>query len=98
MAKKQASPNTTQNLTHTFLKGLNKDSDPSFIQDGMWTHAVNATNNTGEGNVGTISNESSNYLCITAGETMPSVAVNKFIIGAINVLSDNWLIFTAGHN
>jgi hypothetical protein len=98
MAKKQASPNTTQNLIHTFLKGLNKDSDPSFIQEGMWTHAVNATNNTGEGNVGTISNESSNYLCITAGETMPLNAVNKFIIGAINVFSDNWLIFTAGHN
>jgi len=98
MAKKQETPNTNTNLTHTFVKGLNKDSDPSFIQQGMWTHAVNATNNTNEGNIGTLSNEASNYLCITAGETMPAEAVERFIIGAINVFSDNWLIFTAGHN
>lgn len=95
---KQQQPDTSQSLTHTFLKGLNKDSDPSFVQQGMWTHAINAVNNTGEGNVGTLSNESSNYLCITAGQTMPAEAVDKYIIGAINVFSDNWLIFTAGHN
>jgi len=98
MAKKQETPNTSQNLTHTFVKGLNKDSDPSFIQEGMWTHAVNATNNTNKGNIGTLSNEASNYLCVTAGNTMPTTAIEKFIIGAINVFSDNWLIFTAGHN
>ena len=98
MAKKQDTPNTSQNLTHTFIKGLNKDSDPSFIQEGMWTHAINATNNTNEGNIGTLSNEASNYLCVTAGSTMPTTAIEKFIIGAINVFSDNWLIFTAGHN
>ena len=85
---KQQQPDTSQSLTHTFLKGLNKDSDPSFVQQGMWTHAINAVNNTGEGNVGTLSNESSNYLCITAGQTMPAEAVDKYIIGAINVFSD----------
>ena len=96
MAKQQ--PNSNSNLTHTFVKGLNKDSDPSFIQQGMWTHAINVTNNTNEGNIGTISNEASNYLCATAGDTMPASAVDKFIIGAINIFSDNWLIYTAGHN
>ena len=96
MAKQQ--PNTSSSLSHTFVKGLNKDSDPTFVQNGMWTHAVNATNNTDEGNVGTLSNESSNYLCATAGATMPANAIDRYIIGAINVFSDNWLIFTAGHN
>ena len=52
--------NTTQNVNHSFVKGLNKDSDPSFVQDGMWTHARNAVNNTIEGDIGTLSNEISN--------------------------------------
>ena len=43
--------NTSQNINHSFTKGLNKDSDPSFVQDGMWTHARNAVNNTVEGDL-----------------------------------------------
>jgi hypothetical protein len=49
--------NTSQSATNTFIKGLNKDSDASFVQEGMWTHARNAVNNTEEGNLGTLSNE-----------------------------------------
>jgi hypothetical protein len=85
-------------ITNTFVKGLNKDSDPSYVSEGMWTHAVNATNNTVEGDVGSLSNEVSNYLCATAGETMPVNIVERFIIGAIYLFSDKWAIFTAGHN
>ena len=85
-------------ITNTFVKGLNKDSDPSYVSEGMWTHAVNATNNTVEGDVGSLSNEVSNYLCATAGETMPVNIVERFIIGAIYLYSDKWAIFTAGHN
>ena len=90
--------NTTDNQTKSFVKGLNKDSEPSYVSDGMWTHALNAMNNTSEGDVGTLSNEVSNFLCATTGATMPAVATNKYIVGAIQVFSDKWLIYTAGHN
>ena len=77
--------NLNQNKTNSFLKGLNKDADPSFVQDGMWTHARNATNNTREGDLGTLSNEDSNYLCATAGATLPDT---KYIVGTIHLYSD----------
>ena len=73
MAKLQ---DTSQSVTHTFVKGLNKDSDPSFVSEGMWIHARNATNNTSEGNLGTLSNEASNILCATAVATMPTTGAN----------------------
>ena len=99
MAKIQ---NTTENISRSFNKGLNKDSDASFVGEGMWTHARNAVNNNEEGQLGTLSNESSNYLCATAGLTMPNAglngAQNKYIIGVIHLFSSNWIIFTAGHN
>ena len=97
MAKKNLQ-STTDNQTKSFVKGLNKDSDPSYVTDGMWTHAVNAVNNTAEGDVGSLSNEISNFLCATSGQTMPVTVTEKYIIGAIQVFSDKWLIFTAGHN
>ncbi len=99
---KQGGENSAQLITNTFTKGLNKDSDPSFVSEGMWTHARNASNNTWEGDIGTLSNESSNYLCATAGATLPKTgpyaAPNKYIIGAVHLYSDRWIIYTAGHN
>ena len=53
----------------------------------MWTHARNATNNTSEGDVGSISNEESNYLCAVTGETLNSQ--NTYIVGAISLFADN---------
>jgi hypothetical protein len=98
MAKIQ---NTAQNITNTFVKGLNKDSDPSFVSEGMWIHARNATNNTAEGNLGTLSNEASNILCVTAGATMPTFGANGvtdvYIIGTIHLYSDKWVIYSVGH-
>ena len=94
--------NTGQTVNNSFIKGLNKDSDPSYVQEGMWSHARNAVNNTFEGDLGTLSNEAANFLCFTTGSTMPSTGplpvVEKKIIGAIQIFSDKWLIFTAGHN
>jgi hypothetical protein len=90
--------NTTQNINRSFTKGLNKDSDPSFVQEGMWTHARNATNNSVEGDIGAISNEASNFLCATTGATMSTLVTHKYIIGTVYLFSDKWLIFTAGHN
>lgn len=90
--------NTTQIITRSFNKGMNKDSDPSFMGEGMWSHARNTVNNDVEGNLGALSNESANYLCMTAGLTMPTNVVNRYIIGAIQLFAENWLIFTAGHD
>lgn len=92
------SENSGQSITHTFTKGLNKDSDPTFVNDGMWTHARNAVNNTSEGDLGTLSNEASNLLCAESGITMQSAVTDKYIIGCIQIFSDKWLIFTAGHD
>ena len=93
--KKSGSQDATQISTNTFIKGLNKDSDPSFVTDGMWTHARNAVNNTAEGDLGTLSNESANYLCTIAGETI--LNGRKVIVGAIHLYSDKWVIYTAVH-
>ena len=95
MAKSQ---NSEQNITHTFTKGLNKDSDPTFVNDGMWTHARNAVNNTSEGDLGTLSNEASNFLCAVTGTTMQAAVTDLYIIGCIQIFSDKWVIFTAGHD
>ena len=94
MAKKNIDLGKTE--TNSFVKGLNKDSDSSFIQDGMWTHARNIVNNTIEGNLGTLSGEPANYLCATAGETLPGL--RKVIIGAIHLFTDKWLIYTVSYN
>lgn len=93
MAKNQKQ-DLSQTSSNSFVKGLNKDSDPSFIQEGMWTHARNAVNNTSEGDLGTLSNEESNALCATAGQTMTGF---KYIIGFIHLYSDKWIVYTAAH-
>ena len=98
MAKKNSLQNVSQDVTNSFTKGLNKDSEPSYVTEGMWTHAINATNSTIEGDLGSISNESSNYLCGTSGATMPALVTEKHIIGGIHLYSDKWVIYTAGHD
>jgi hypothetical protein len=90
--------NTSQIINDSFIKGLNKDSDPSYVTEGMWTHAVNMVNNSKTGKVGSISNESANYLCFEAGKYMPTTVTEKLVIGAVYLFSDKWVIFTAGHN
>lgn len=95
MAEEKGNLNTSK--TSTFIKGLHKDSDPAFIQEGMWTYARNAVNNTIEGDVGAISNEASNALCATAGATIPNAFSFRYIIGAIHMFSDKWIVFTASH-
>jgi len=83
--------NTGQIVSNSFSKGLNKDTDPSFVESGLWTHARNMVNNTDEGNLGALSNEDSNYLCGTSGETMQG---DKSIIGLIHLYADKWVVFT----
>ena len=90
--------NTQQAVNHSYTKGLNKDSDPSVVENGMWTHARNATNNTAEGDLGTLSNEVSNIACAFAGATLGNASSKKNIIGAIYIYSDKWVIFTVAYN
>ena len=42
MAKQNNIQDTSQTIPDQFVKGLNKDSDPSHVAEGMWTHAINA--------------------------------------------------------
>jgi len=93
MAKKNIQ-DTSKNKTNTFVKGLNKDSDPTFIAEGMWTHARNAVNNTKEGGLGTLSNETSNTYCIEAGATLPG---KKYIIGTVHLYADKYILFTVAY-
>ena len=96
MAKKNENQNTNSQQTNSFIKGLNKDADPLFVQEGMWTHARNAVNNTVEGDLGTLSNEESNSLCAKVGTTMGASFV--YIVGKIHLFSDKWLIYSAGYD
>jgi hypothetical protein len=95
MAKKKRGLSKTDiNKSRTFLKGLTRDTDPSFIQDGMWTYARNAVNNTKEGDLGTLSNEESNFLCAAIGEDI-TIPHNSIIIGAIPLFEGKWVIYSA---
>lgn len=96
MAKKNQNQNTNNQQTNSFIKGLNKDADPLFVQEGMWTHARNAVNNTVEGDLGTISNEESNFLCAKVGTTMGSSFV--YIVGKIHLYSDKWIIYSVAYD
>jgi len=90
--------NTTQVTSSSFNKGLNKDADPSFVSEGMWTHARNASNNTLEGDLGVLSNESSNVFCAEAGKTLGPDTYKKYIIGSIYLYSDKWILFTVAYD
>jgi hypothetical protein len=94
---KDNTQNSAQAINQSFTKGLNKDSDPSYVQEGMWTHARNVTNNTISGDLGTVSNETSNFLCAIVGNNMPITVTAKYIVGLIQLFSDKWLVYTAGH-
>ena len=95
MAKIQ---DTTKVNTSSFNKGLNKDADPSFVGEGMWTHARNAVNNTREGDLGAVSNETSNAFCAEAGGTLGDATSKRYIIGAVYLYSDKWFLCTVVYN
>jgi hypothetical protein len=93
---KDKQQNINSITTETFVKGMNKDSDPTFIQEGMWAHARNAVNNTLEGDLGTLSNEASNELCtrVLTGAPVQQPGIKK-IIGALHLFADKWVVFSS---
>lgn len=80
--------NTSNATTRTFVGGLNKDTDRSFLKEDSWQHARNAINNSKAGNLGDLGNEPSNLFCVSAPYT---------IIGAIHLYSDKWVLFSTNN-
>jgi len=88
MAKKQRqpkSPNTSSIETNTFVKGMNKDFNPSYEPKQNWTHARNAANNSVDGDVGMLGNEPANLECGLIPYT---------VIGTIHLYADKWAILS----
>ena len=81
--------NKEQNIrvtTNNFSGSLKKDYDESYQKNDSWSHARNAVRNTHMGELGTLSNESSNIL--------QSYVQYPYIIGAIPAYEDVWVIFS----
>jgi hypothetical protein len=78
-----------QGESNTFIKGMMKDLNDSFLPEGAWSHARNATVNTLQGDVATISNESSTLMCASAPYP---------VIGYIFFNDDEWVIFSTDDN
>jgi hypothetical protein len=74
--------------THTFSKGLNKDITDIYMPDTVWTNAVNAINNSHQGETGTLSNEPANYLAGSAPYT---------IIGYAHKAEGMWVVFSTNN-
>ena len=89
MAKKKKKSNTgnvtSTNVTNTFIKGMNKDLNASFVPKESWFHAINAYNNSADGDAGTLGNEPANLKC--ADVPYP-------IIGAIHKEGDLWYVYS----
>lgn len=81
-----------QNLTTTYSntpnKGLITDLDNALIGKELWTHAVNTTHSTHQGNMQFLTNEPSNLECVT----LPLDP-----IGFIRVLNNRWVVFSTDH-
>ena len=87
MAKKKKNTGnlTSSTETNTFIKGMNKDVNSSFQPKQSWYHAINAYNNSADGDAGVIGNEPANLQC---------AEIPYPIIGAIYKEGDQWYIFS----
>ena len=71
--------------TNLFMKGMVKDVFPSISGKEVWEHAVNAINNSIDGDTGVVGNEPANFECAEIPYT---------IIGSIHIYGDHWAIFS----
>jgi hypothetical protein len=90
MAKGNKPQNTSSGNSGSFDKGLITDVDGFHKQPNQWVSARNAVNNTSLGDIGELSNESSNKSCIT----LPEPIEDYTIIGAIHLGKDEWVIYS----
>ena len=77
--------NTSSVETNSFIKGMVKDPNASFVQKDQWTHARNTVNNSVDGDVAVIGNEPANIKCAD---------VPYAIIGAVHMYADQWVVFS----
>lgn len=84
--KKQTPKSTNTSNTNTNLtpKGMVKDTDASYLGDKNWSHAINAINNSVDGDTGVIGNEPANLSC--AETPYP-------VIGVVHLHGDKWVLF-----
>ncbi len=80
--------NTNGAKTHSFSKGMNKDTTDIYMSDGLWYNAVNAINNSHYGETGSIGNEPSNKYCTEAPFT---------IIGYAYIKETEWVVFSTNN-
>mgnify|MGYP003145074165 CR=1 FL=1 len=90
MAKKQTPQlqNTSSTDTRLPIKGMTKDLNSALIGKENWTHAINAINNSKDGDVGTLGNEPANKACASAPYT---------IIGTIHLYADKWVLYSTNN-
>lgn len=86
MAKKKAPKQNTSNVsTNSFNKGMIKDIHGSVQPSTNWSHARNAMNHSGDGDLSVIGNEPANLECAKVPYT---------IIGAIHTYGDEWVLYS----
>jgi len=85
--KRQAnSPMQTSQVSSNLTpKGMVKDTDALYLGDKNWSHAINAINNSVDGDTGVIGNEPANLHCAN---------VPYRIIGGIHLYGDKWVLFS----
>ncbi len=92
-----SSKSTLAGNSNLFNKGMTKDVTDIFITEGLWTHAVNAINNSHYGESGSIGNEPSNKLCAAAPYTIIGFAhmpdTKKWVIFSTNNVQSEIGIF-----
>ena len=90
--KKKQNPQKAQPanmVTNLPMKGMVKDIDSSYVDKQNWTHAINAINNSIDGDTGVIGNEPANILCAQIPYT---------VIGGIHLYADKWVIFSTDND
>lgn len=80
-----ATKDTSSIQTDLFSKGMIKDLNASFQPNENWSHAINAYNNSVDGDVGVIGNEPANIECGSIPYT---------VIGTVHKSGDEWYIFS----
>ena len=91
MEDKTSQKQSSGGTNNSFLKGMAKDYNDTFVGEGVWTHARNAVNNSHDGQLGVIGNEPSTFSCITFPYT------GATIIGATHIYDDKWVVFTTNN-
>ena len=86
MAKSTTDLNSAK--TATYVKGLIKDYNDSYVPEGVWINAINAVTNSHKGDAGTIGNEPSNRFCVEVPYT---------VIGLVRRDSDVWIVFSTNN-